>query len=309
MTTKSLSSNLYTKDGFFMYSWGAYDYIKFIESRGEKLKPRTRRMLEIADLKPGMRVLEIGCGRGELVVTCALQSIYTVGMDYATDSMKMCKKTRSILLGGRKGAEFIQADAKMLPFKNREFDCIFIEDIVEHLYDWEIKEMLKEVKRVLTPNGYAVIHTLPNRWVLDYAYPFMRIFLKSLKKESRRETEKTLHINEQDIVQFANLLREAKLKYRIWVENIILEESIWRQDFIDMENHTKHYRLLSIRPLRVIYRLLGFSPLKLLCYNDIFTVIWKRDNINVHNRILPNNSIERICIFLSCLLSAKKGDK
>lgn len=47
----------------------------------------------------------------------------------------------------------------ILPFENDSFDCVFFGDIIEHLFDSE--SLLKEVKRVLKPNGRLVI-SCPN---------------------------------------------------------------------------------------------------------------------------------------------------
>lgn len=46
-----------------------------------------------------------------------------------------------------------------LPFEDSSFDCIFFGDIIEHLFDPE--SLLKEVKRVLKPNGRLVV-SCPN---------------------------------------------------------------------------------------------------------------------------------------------------
>jgi SAM-dependent methyltransferase len=46
-----------------------------------------------------------------------------------------------------------------LPFDDSIFDCIFFGDIIEHLFDPE--SLLKEVKRVLKPNGRLII-SCPN---------------------------------------------------------------------------------------------------------------------------------------------------
>ena len=44
-------------------------------------------------------------------------------------------------------------------------------DVVEHLYPWELNQALNEAHRLLTLTGKLIIHTAPNRWYDQFAYP------------------------------------------------------------------------------------------------------------------------------------------
>jgi len=50
---------------------GEGGYHDFIASKGDRLPPRMARSLLLMDLRPGMRVLDMGCGRGEMVLHAA----------------------------------------------------------------------------------------------------------------------------------------------------------------------------------------------------------------------------------------------
>jgi len=82
------------------------------------------------------KVLEIGCGSGEL---SKYQKNYT-GIDISPKSSK-----------------FIVGDAQKLPIKDNSFDLILLLDLLEHTDD---KVVIEEVYRVLKPNGYVII-TVP----------------------------------------------------------------------------------------------------------------------------------------------------
>lgn len=51
----------------------------------------------------------------------------------------------------------IVADCHYLPFKDNSVDCIFIEAVLEHLYD--LQKCLKEIHRVLKPGGIVYSNT------------------------------------------------------------------------------------------------------------------------------------------------------
>ncbi len=141
--------------------------------------------LKMAEVQPGMRVLDVGCGRGEIVRYCMEQGIEAYGIDYALAAGVM---TRDVIeVEQQKMAESGQdiktikagvclSDAKKLPFPTGYFDRVLMFDVVEHLYPWELHEAMLEVSRVLKDNGRFIIHTAPNRWYDQYAYPWVRRF-------------------------------------------------------------------------------------------------------------------------------------
>ncbi len=101
------------------------------------------------------KVLDIGCGVGTLI-----NMLYNRGYDcYATtlneESLNMLKQKFS-----NKKINFYVADITELPFKNDFFDYIFATEVLEHLLDKDLILGLKEVKRVLKPQGKFII-TVP----------------------------------------------------------------------------------------------------------------------------------------------------
>ena len=79
---------------------------------------------------------------------------------------------------GKIGIGVARSDAKMLPFTSAAFDRVLMFDEVEHLHPWELDACLKEDYRVLKPGGQIIVHTAPNRWYDQYAYPWVRRFRK-----------------------------------------------------------------------------------------------------------------------------------
>ncbi|MCC6905897.1 MAG: methyltransferase domain-containing protein, partial [Anaerolineae bacterium] len=169
----SLPPDLYTEEYFLTACEG---YEEWIESEGEHLSRRLSSAFALAEVSPGMFVLDVGCGRGEIVRHCARMGAHAFGVDYAPVATAM---TRNVIDETRREAPetgivpgkmgVARTDAKYLPFPDSFFDRALLFDVVEHLYPWELQNALVEVRRVLKPDGILIVHTAPNRWYDRYA--------------------------------------------------------------------------------------------------------------------------------------------
>jgi 2-polyprenyl-3-methyl-5-hydroxy-6-metoxy-1,4-benzoquinol methylase len=78
----------------------------------------------------------------------------------------------AISLASRRGLDFVavaDVESDRLPFEEREFDCIILADILEHLYNpWDT---LKRLSSFLKDNGYILL-SIPN---IKYAHILRRL--------------------------------------------------------------------------------------------------------------------------------------
>lgn len=225
---KPLPSTLYTEE-YFLTACEGYD--EFIASEGQHLSRRLKLAFEVADVRPGMKVLDVGCGRGEILRHCMRLGVDVYGIDYADVATVM---SRNVLADERLTGQsptvksgVCRSDAKKLPFPAGTFDRVLMFDVVEHLHPWELHQAMLDVRRVLKPNGRFIIHTAPNRWYDTYAYPWVRRFRTLLgqgaayPKDPRAivPVNQEVHVNEQDLWRMKQTLKAAGFKSKVWLDS------------------------------------------------------------------------------------------
>jgi 2-polyprenyl-3-methyl-5-hydroxy-6-metoxy-1,4-benzoquinol methylase len=191
----------------------------FTRAGGRRVGPRFRKALALAGDLRGARVLDAGCGRGELVVQAALRGAQAWGIDYAEAAVEIASD--AIAHAGISTRAHVQrGDLMALEFADGSFDVAFMMDVVEHLYPDELTQALGELRRVLRPGGRLVVHTSPNTLLQDVVYPhytrrvhaialklseitgfrdrlFTEFMLPSKREFPRGKYECETHVNEQ----------------------------------------------------------------------------------------------------------------
>lgn len=223
---KSLPSSLYTEE-YFLTACEGYDV--FLESEGRHLSRRLRDAFDKADVRADMRLLDIGCGRGEIIRHCMRMGVKAYGIDYAEVAAVMTAQAirQESHTGEINAAGVCRADAKRLPFPKDYFDRVLMFDVVEHLFPWELQIALGEISRVLNGDGLLIIHTAPNRWYDTYAYPMVRIVRRALgqgdlyPKNPRAiiPANRVVHVNEQDIWSLNRTLSAAGFRSKVWLDS------------------------------------------------------------------------------------------
>ncbi len=220
----SVPSERYDADYFLTACEG---YEEYIETEGRELSRRLSQAFAVTEIRPGMRILDIGSGRGEIVRHCARLGADAFGMDYAAAANSLARQLIKGEKAGGGAMEIVQGDAKRLPFDDHRFDRVLMFDIVEHLHPWELHQALLEVRRTLKDDGRLIIHTAPNRWYDRYAYPIVR-FYRRLTGEGHdypRNPREIIpenvhvHVNEQDILRLPRALRQAGFQARVWLDS------------------------------------------------------------------------------------------
>ena len=109
--------------------------------------------LRCAALKPGERVLDVGCGTGvltRLVAEVVGEKGQAVGIDPATKMISIAKENAAI---EKSRAEFRVAAIENLPFEDSSFDCVLSSLMIHHLPPDLKLTGLTEIYRVLKSGG------------------------------------------------------------------------------------------------------------------------------------------------------------
>ncbi len=220
-----VSARLYTEE-YFRTACEGYD--EFNASEGEHLSRRLRAAFELAEVLPGMRVLDVGCGRGEILRHCAQLGAFACGVDYAPVALQLAHRVVTALDALQGRIALGQANARQLPFASASFDRVLLFDVVEHLHPWELQAALLEVRRVLKPEGRLVIHTAPNIWYDRYAYPLVRLARRLIGQGAHYpqnprqflvDANEHVHVNEQSLLSMQRALRRAGFRGRVWLDS------------------------------------------------------------------------------------------
>lgn len=115
-----------------------------------------RRLAEVYRylVPPHSRVLELGCGTGDLLA--ALEPSLGVGVDFAPELLKQAAQKHPHL-------RFIQGDADQLSLKTG-FDYVILSDLVNDL--WDVQAVIERVASVCTPATRVIINIYSRLWTL-----------------------------------------------------------------------------------------------------------------------------------------------
>jgi SAM-dependent methyltransferase/uncharacterized protein YbaR (Trm112 family) len=105
-----------------------------------------RRML---DPRPGEAVLDLGCGAGKLALFAAADGVRSAGIDVAPFFLPRAAREVDLVLG----------DLRRLPFRKAAFPCAFSLDVLEHLDEDGVRDVLVEARRTLPSFGRLFVYT------------------------------------------------------------------------------------------------------------------------------------------------------
>jgi demethylmenaquinone methyltransferase/2-methoxy-6-polyprenyl-1,4-benzoquinol methylase len=169
--------------GMFTTVPASYDLVNRIVTLG--LDKRWRRLAAemCLETKP-RRILDIGCGTGDLTIKIARlagKGLEVIGLDYSSPMLKKARqKAKKAKVGNR--IRFIEGEVSRLPFPDDSFDVTAISFAFRNLtYKNPVcLPHLAEVLRVLKPGGrYVIVESSQpeNSFIRACFYLYTRLFV------------------------------------------------------------------------------------------------------------------------------------
>jgi len=230
---KSVSSKIYDKKYYLTVCPGSEE---FKESGGKKLHLRLEKLLSKIQVNKSTKILDVGCGRGDIAFYLGRNSKETIGIDYSKDAIALANSIKKNFPSSvEKKVHFKVMNIKKLSFADNYFDVVICIDVLEHLFGEEAEQALGEIKRVLKKDGVLFLQTGINKLLYDFTYKYYifpvnkimtridkfirNINYESLPKDPRTIDEKKQHVNEPTYFYLKNLLEkfgfEGKIKTEI----------------------------------------------------------------------------------------------
>jgi SAM-dependent methyltransferase len=167
---------------------------------------------------PGQRVLELGCGCGDLLA--ALRPARGVGVDFSAEMIRRARERHPDLT-------FLEQDAAELDLDGT-FDVIVLSDLVNDL--WDVQAVLERMRPLCEPSTRVLINTYSRLWEvplavaerLGLARPVLRrnwITPEDLQNLLRLAGYETLRVNEEVLSPVGLPLVSAtlnKVAVRLW---------------------------------------------------------------------------------------------
>ncbi len=136
-------------DGDRRYGYGGYQY----DGRWRSVAAK---MAKHYQLKPGQKVLDIGCGMAHLLyeLTQEVPGLLVSGVDISQYALEHAKtEVRDRLQYGK---------AQDLPFGDQEFDLVISLTTLHNLKVYDLKKAIQEIGRVSKGNSYLMVESYRN---------------------------------------------------------------------------------------------------------------------------------------------------
>ena len=153
-----------------------YDLINDLQSFGVH-RLWKRRLIGLAKLRPGERLLDLCCGTGDVALSGARQGVRVCGLVFSGPMLAVARQ-RGVVSGLAQPPVWLRGDALRLPFGDGAFAAVTISYGLRNLADLDagIREML----RVLRPGGRLLVLDFgkpPNRALRRFYFLYLRWFV------------------------------------------------------------------------------------------------------------------------------------
>ena len=124
--------------------WGAGNYAAV----AERITGAGNVVVERSGVEPGMDVLDVACGTGNVTISAAQAGARVTGLDFAPALLEIARERCADAMVE---IDFVEGDAQELPFEDASFDRVL--SAFGHMFAPDHARTAAEMKRVLRPGG------------------------------------------------------------------------------------------------------------------------------------------------------------
>jgi len=127
---------------------------RFKKGAEKFLKNPDQRLTPVLKMVEGEKILDVGCGVGEIAKYVSQKNFKVHGIDVLESSIRIAKE-----FNNSENTLFEVRDLLKEPFSQSCFDCVIFLETIEHVEN--PAEFLREFHRILRPDGCVILST-PN---------------------------------------------------------------------------------------------------------------------------------------------------
>ncbi len=129
-------------------TWMSGDYGHF----AKYLESGALEFLSRIPIEPGMRILDVACGAGQISIPAARAGAKVTGIDIAPN---LIEQARARAQAENLDARFDEGDAEMLPYQDSSFDIVI--SLIGAMFAPRPEWVAAELKRVCRPGGKIIM--------------------------------------------------------------------------------------------------------------------------------------------------------
>jgi SAM-dependent methyltransferase len=144
----SMTPEMETLKGRLKSTWNAGDYAQF----ARPMEPGALEILERLAIPPGTKMLDVGCGAGQIAIPAARAGVRVTGIDLAPQQIEAARARAS---AEGLDARFEEGDAEQLPYADASFDVVV--SLIGAMFAPRPDRVAAELARVCRPGGRVIM--------------------------------------------------------------------------------------------------------------------------------------------------------
>jgi demethylmenaquinone methyltransferase/2-methoxy-6-polyprenyl-1,4-benzoquinol methylase len=138
------------RDWSYRYQW-FYDTVSALAAVSVGGEKRFHRLfLKDLQINPDAKVLDLCCGAGQATRELVTHFHQVTGLDASPIAIKRAQQNVP-------QAEYVESFAEKMPFRDRSFDLVITNTAMHEMTSEQLRQIIQEVNRVLTPAGQFII--------------------------------------------------------------------------------------------------------------------------------------------------------